>query len=71
MKVIETASRFRSEVFLSNGQQRCNAKSIIDVIMLAAETGTVLTAEAEGDDAQEAIDALKELFANKFYLSEE
>ncbi|MDC1142677.1 HPr family phosphocarrier protein [Planctomycetota bacterium] len=71
MKVIETASRFRAEVFLTNGEQRCNAKSIIDVIMLAAETGTTLTAEAEGDDAQEAIDALKELFANKFYLSEE
>ncbi|MCF6228621.1 MAG: HPr family phosphocarrier protein [Planctomycetes bacterium] len=71
MKVIETASRFRADVFLSNGEQRCNAKSIIDVIMLAAEKGTILTAEAEGDDAQEAIDALTELFANKFYLNEE
>lgn len=71
MKVIETSQRFRSDIHLIHGGQRCNAKSIIDVIMLAAEKGTVLKVEADGDDEQESINALKELFANKFYLSED
>lgn len=71
MKVIETAGRFASEVFLLKGDQRCNAKSIIDVIMLAAEKGTVLTVEAEGADAQAAVAALVELIKNKFYLNED
>jgi phosphocarrier protein len=71
MKVIETASRFGADVFLVRGDQRCNAKSIIDVIMLAAEKGTKLTVEADGDDAEDAIKAMVELFQNKFYLSED
>lgn len=71
MKVIETASRFGADIYLVKGEQRCNAKSIIDVIMLAAEMGTKLTVEAEGDDADDAVKALIELFNNKFYLSED
>jgi phosphocarrier protein HPr len=71
MKVIETASRFGSDVYLTKGEQRCNAKSIIDVIMLAAEKGTVLLVEADGADADAAVKALIELFKNKFYLSED
>lgn len=71
MKVIETSSRFRSDIFLLKGEQRCNAKSIIDVIMLAAEKGTELVVEAIGDDAAAAIQAMEELFANKFHLADE
>lgn len=71
MKVIETASRFTSDIHLSKGEQRCNAKSIIDVIMLAAEKGSKLKVEAEGEDADEAVKAIVDLFANKFYLGEE
>lgn len=71
MKVIETSSRFKSEVFLIKEDRRCNAKSIIDVIMLAAETGTTLTVEASGPDETEAIAAMQELFAKKFYLNED
>ena len=71
MKVIETASRFGADIYLLKGEQRCNAKSIIDVIMLAAEVGTKLKVEAEGADADDAVKALVELFKNKFFLSEE
>ena len=71
MKVIEASSRFKSDIFLVKGEQRCNAKSIIDVIMLAAEKGTQLTVEAEGQDAAEAVCALVELFQNKFFLGED
>ena len=71
MKVIETSSRFKSEIHLIKGGQRCNAKSIIDVIMLAAEKGSILTVEATGEDENDAVAAIKELFTNKFYLNED
>ncbi len=71
MKVIETASKFTAEVYLIKGDHRCNAKSIIDVIMLAAEKGTRLKVEAEGSDADAAVSSLVELFKNKFFLGEE
>lgn len=71
MKVIETAQRFASDIYLVKGEQRCNAKSIIDVIMLAAEHGTRLTVEANGDDAGEAVKSLVDLFRNRFFLTEE
>ena len=71
MKVIETSSRFKSEIILVKVGQRCNAKSIIDVIMLAAEKGFILTVEATGEDENDAVAAIKELFANKFYLNED
>ena len=71
MKVIETAGKFTAEVYLVKDEQRCNAKSIIDVIMLAAEKGTKLTVEAEGSDAEAAVQALVALFAAKFNLNED
>jgi phosphocarrier protein len=71
MKVIETASKFASEIYLIKGEQRCNAKSIIDVIMLAAEKGTRLRVEADGADADAAVKSLIELFKNKFNIGEE
>ncbi len=71
MKVIETAGKFTAEVYLVKDEQRCNAKSIIDVIMLAAEKGTKLIVEAEGSDAQAAVQALVTLFAAKFNLNED
>jgi phosphocarrier protein len=43
-----------------------NAKSIMGVMMLAAECGSQLIVRANGDDAQEAVDAIAALIANKF-----
>lgn len=71
MKVIEAANRFKSAVALIRDDRRCNAKSIIDVIMLAAEKGTELVVEAVGEDEEAAASALVDLFANKFFLNEE
>ena len=71
MKVIETASKFQSDIHLIRDGQRCNAKSIVEVIMLAAEFGTELQVEADGPDAQDAVEAMQALFVNKFYLEGE
>ena len=65
--IVQRASRFGAEIFLSNvDAQRINGKSIMGVMMLAAEKGAEITVEAEGVDAEEAVAALSELIASNF-----
>ncbi|MFA6110929.1 MAG: HPr family phosphocarrier protein [Candidatus Latescibacterota bacterium] len=65
--VVQAAARFRSEVHLSKGDVRgVNGKSIMGVMMLAAEQGAEVTIEAEGEDAEAALAALAELLASNF-----
>ncbi|MEK7943635.1 HPr family phosphocarrier protein [Pigmentiphaga sp. YJ18] len=65
-KLTQLASRFRSEIHIARGSRRVNAKSIMGVMMLAAGIGTKVTVDAEGEDAQEALDQIQALFAQKF-----
>jgi phosphocarrier protein len=65
-KLTQVASGFKSEVWLSRNGRRVNAKSIMGVMMLAAGKGSSVVLEAEGDDAQAALDAICELIADKF-----
>ncbi|MCZ7565717.1 MAG: HPr family phosphocarrier protein [Burkholderiales bacterium] len=65
-KLTQTASRFESEVWLTRNGRRVNAKSIMGVMMLAAGKGSRIGIEAEGDDADAALDALAGLIADKF-----
>jgi phosphocarrier protein len=65
-KVAQTASRFTAEVRLRYGDLMANAKSILGVMALAVRCGDVLTLEADGPDAQAALEALAELFAGGF-----
>ena len=65
-KLTKTASGFRSEVFISRGDRRVNAKSIMGVMMLAAGLGVDVELDAAGDDEQAAIDALVALINDKF-----
>ncbi len=65
-KLVKCAAGFSSEVWLARGERRVNAKSIMGVMMLAAGMGTALTLEAQGSDAAAALQALEELFADKF-----
>jgi phosphocarrier protein len=55
------ASQFASMIEVVKEGQRANGKSILDLLMLAAEEGTVLKIEAQGDDADDAIEALGRL----------
>lgn len=64
--LVQTATKFKSEVHLHKGDLRVNAKSIMGVMMLAAEMGSTITIIAEGEDEKEAVEALIQLFANKF-----
>lgn len=66
MTFVDTASRFKSNVIVAKGSQSVDGKSIMQLMMLAATEGTQLVIKAEGHDATEAIDTLRELIENKF-----
>ena len=61
MQFIDLASRFESEVSVSNGQTVADGKSIMQMSMLAATCGTHLYLRAEGPEAEQALEALREL----------
>ena len=65
-KLTKLAGSFPCEVFMSRGDRRINAKSIMGVMMLAAGMGTEVEIETNGDREQEALDALLVLIADKF-----
>ncbi|RYY85023.1 MAG: HPr family phosphocarrier protein [Comamonadaceae bacterium] len=65
-KLTKLAASFPCEVWLSRGERRVNAKSIMGVMMLAAGIGSEVMLETEGDREQEAMDALLALIADKF-----
>ncbi len=65
-KLTKTASGFRSEVFISRGDRRVNAKSIMGVMMLAAGLGVDVEIDATGEDEQAAINAMVALIEDKF-----
>ncbi|MFT3812977.1 MAG: HPr family phosphocarrier protein [Acidovorax sp.] len=65
-KLTKLAGSFPCEVFLSKGERRINAKSIMGVMMLAAGLGSVVELETNGEREQEAMDALLALIADKF-----
>jgi phosphocarrier protein len=65
-KLTKLAGSFPCEVWLSKGERRVNAKSIMGVMMLAAGMGSQVTLETVGDQEQEAMQALLALMADKF-----
>ena len=65
-KLTKLAGSFPCQVWMSRGERRINAKSIMGVMMLAAGVGSVVTLETDGDREQEAMDALRALIADKF-----
>jgi phosphocarrier protein len=65
-KLTKLAGSFPCEIWISKGERRVNAKSIMGVMMLAAGLGSELSIETEGEQAQEAVDALLALMADRF-----
>src|SRR5207244_383592 len=65
-EIVKLAAKFRSEIVIVRDGLEVNAKSIMGVMMLAAECGSTITIRADGDDADAALDALSDLIANKF-----
>ena len=65
-KLTKLAGSFPCDVFMSRGERRINAKSIMGVMMLAAGMGTEIEIETHGEAEQEATDALVALINDKF-----
>ncbi len=65
-KLTKLAGSFPCDVWLSKGERRVNAKSIMGVMMLAAGLGSEVVLETSGERDQEALEALLALMADKF-----
>ena len=65
-EIVKTASRFKSSIVIVRDDLEVNAKSIMGVMMLAAEHGSSITIRAEGDDAEPALDAICKVVADGF-----
>jgi phosphocarrier protein HPr len=65
-KLTKLAGTYPCEVWMSRGDRRVNAKSIMGVMMLAAGLGTEVVLETEGEREQEAMNALLALIEDKF-----
>ena len=65
-KLTKLAGSFACEVWMSKGERRVNAKSIMGVMMLAAGIGSTVVVETNGADEQVAMDALLALIIDKF-----
>jgi phosphocarrier protein len=69
MQFVDTANQFKSDVKVIKGGQEpaeADGKSVMQMIILAATEGTPLTITADGDDAEEAVAKLVQLFEDKF-----
>ncbi len=65
-EIVKTAARFRSEITIAREDLEVNGKSIMGVMMLAAEYGTLLRLRAEGPDAEEAVESIAQVITSRF-----
>ena len=65
-KLTKLASSFHCEVFMTRNTRRVNAKSIMGIMMLAAGLGAEVELETDGEDEQQASDAIAALVNDKF-----
>src|SRR5689334_2494474 len=65
-EIVKTAARFGSDITIVRDDLEVNGKSIMGVMMLAAECGSTILVRAQGDDADAAVDALVALVSSKF-----
>ena len=65
-EIVKLASKYASDITLSRDDLEVNGKSIMGVMMLAAEYGSTLRLRAQGPDAEKAVDELASLISGKF-----
>jgi phosphocarrier protein HPr len=63
---VQTAKKFRSTIKATHGEREANAKSILSVLTLGADQGAQVTLHAEGEDAEQALEALTALIESNF-----
>ncbi len=65
-QLVTAATPFQAEVFFTKGDLRINGKSIMGVMMLAAEMGSEITIECDGPDENEMMEAILKVFSSGF-----
>jgi phosphocarrier protein HPr len=65
-EIVKTAGRFKAHITIARDDLEVNAKSIMGVMMLAAECGSTVRIRADGDDADGALEALSGLISSRF-----
>jgi len=65
-KLTQLAGQFKSEIWITRNERRVNAKSIMGVMMLAANKGSTIRLEIDGADENEAMQALAALITDRF-----
>jgi phosphotransferase system HPr (HPr) family protein len=63
---VKTAQRFKSSITITKDSKQANAKSIVSLLSIGASQGSVITITAEGEDEQQALEALTELIRSGF-----
>lgn len=69
--LVRTAGRYRSEVVLAIGDREADARSVLDLLTLAASKGTRVVVRAVGPDARDAVDGVGGCIARKFAESDD
>ena len=62
---VQVANKFESRITVKRDDEEVNGKSIMGILMLGAEKDSVIMIEADGDDAQEAMDELEKIITNE------
>ena len=65
-KLVKCGRQFSANIVVYKQQQKADAANIMSLLMLAAPCGTELTVAAEGNDAEQALDAIEALFDARF-----
>lgn len=65
-ELVKLANRFGSDVWIRKDDVEVSGKSIMGVMMLAAECGSTVQIRARGEDSRAAVDALVQLIQNRF-----
>ena len=65
-KLVHCAARFKSDIKVRKGDEEVDGKSILGILLLAAGRGSTITITANGEDAQEAVEAIEKLIDAKF-----
>ena len=65
-KLVHLTSKYRSQVWLEKDGEKVDAKSILGILLLAAAQGSSVVVQCDGEDEQEAIEAIEALFVSRF-----
>jgi phosphocarrier protein len=65
-KLVQLASKYPCDVELSRDDQNANGKSVMGVLLLCGSKGTVIEVRAKGDRAEECVEAIGQLIADRF-----